>query len=199
MRLARHTSRVRRALAAGLLMSAACSGRSTADALPVLPIGGDFALTDHQHQRFELSSLRGKVVLVFFGYSFCPDFCPTTLSKLASVSRRLGDAQSQIKTLYITVDPERDTPEVLRDDLSNFRLDALGLTGTKAEIDTVVKLFGASYSIVPTPESAAKYTVSHSTTLYVLDRQGRVRIEFPYEATIDEILLGVNRLLAERP
>ena len=178
-------------------MSTACTGNSTADAPPVLPIGGDFALTDHNEQAFELTSLRGKVVVIFFGYSFCPDYCPTTLSKLSSVSTRLGDDRAQLKTLYISVDPERDTPAVLKEDLASFRLDALGLTGAKAEIDRVVKQYGASYEIVPTPESASPYTVSHSTTLYVLDRQGRVRLELPYEATIEEILEGIRSVMAE--
>ncbi len=186
------------AVAASLLLSAVACGKPGADGPPVLPIGGDFVLTDHNAQQFELKSLRGKVVLVFFGYSFCPDFCPTTLSKLASVSRKLGESSAGIKTLYITVDPERDTPAALKDDLSNFKLDALGLTGSRAALDSVVKMFCASYAIVPTPESAAKYTVSHTTSVYVLDRQGRVRYELPYEASVDEIMAAVKTLLEER-
>ncbi len=159
-------------------------------------IGGDFALTDQNGAPFTLESQRGKILLVFFGYTMCPDVCPTTLSKLSAVTRRLGDAKGQVRTLYITVDPERDTPEVLKADLALFSLDAVGLTGTRAEVDGVVKLFGASYEIVPTPESAAKYSVSHSTTLYLLDREGRVRQTFPYEATVDEVTAGIQALLA---
>ncbi|MBL0173034.1 MAG: SCO family protein [Gemmatimonadaceae bacterium] len=196
MSLARRITSV---MLSGLVAATAvsCTAKSVGDALPVLSIGGDFALTDHNKEHFELSTLRGKVVLVFFGYSMCPDFCPITLSKLSTVSNRLGDDRSQIKTLYISVDPERDTPEVLKEDLKSFKLDALGLTGTKAEIDTVVALFGASYEIVPTPTSVAKYTVSHSTSLYVLDKQGRVRLELPYEATVEEILKGIRAVLGE--
>jgi protein SCO1 len=78
--------------------------------LPVLHDGGDFALTDHNGQHFELSSLRGKAVLIFFGYTSCPDVCPTTLSKLSEVYLHLGDDSKRVKTLYITVDPGRDTP-----------------------------------------------------------------------------------------
>ncbi len=163
--------------------------------LPVLPVGGDFALTDHNGARFELTSLRGKVVLIFFGYSLCPDVCPTTLSKLSSVSRQLGDDRTRVKTLYISVDPERDTPEVLKADLQSFSMDALGLTGTRTEVDRVVTLYGATYTIVPHPESAARYTVTHTTTLYALDAQGRVRIEFPYEASVDDIVRGVRKML----
>jgi len=164
--------------------------------LPVLPVGGDFALTDYNGQHFELSSLRGKAVLVFFGYTSCPDVCPTTLSKLASVYTQLGSDAKRVKTLYVSVDPQRDTPAVLKEDLGSFDVDALGLTGTKPEIDKVVAQFGASYEIIPTPESAMKYTVAHSTTLYALDPNGRTRILFPYEASVDEIVKGLRAILA---
>ena len=167
--------------------------------LPILPVGGDFTLTDHNGQPFQLSSLRGKAVLIFFGYTSCPDACPTTLSKLSSVYRRLGDDAKRVKTLYISVDPERDTPAVLKEDLGSFQLDALGLTGTKAEIDRVVALYGAEYEIIPTPESAARYTVAHSTTLYALDAAGKTRLEFPYDATVDQIAGGLRRILASTP
>jgi protein SCO1/2 len=152
-------------------------------------------MVDHDGQPFTLASQRGKVVLIFFGYTFCPDACPTTLSKLASVYRRLGKGASRVKTLYISVDPERDTPAVLKADLENFKIDAIGLTGTKAQIDAVVAQYGAMYEIVPTPESAAKYTVSHTTTLYGLDPDGRLRIRWRYDATADEIIEGVRTLL----
>ena len=166
--------------------------------LPVLSVGGDFALTDYNNQRFELSSLRGKAVLIFFGYTSCPDVCPTTLSKLSAVYKDLGKDARRVKTLYITVDPDRDTPAVLKEDLGSFDLDALGLTGTKPEIDKVVKLYGAEYEIIPTPQSVEKYTVAHSTTLYALDPAGRTRILFPYEAKVDDIVKGLKAILASR-
>lgn len=169
--------------------------RAVADKLPVLAIGGDFSLTDHNGQRFDLRSQRGKAVLIFFGYTSCPDACPTTLSKLSSVYRRLGRDAKRVKTLYISVDPERDTPAVLKADLGSFDLDALGLTGTKAEIDKVVTQFGANYWMMPTPNSAAKYMVMHTTKLYALDAAGRVRLEFRYEAPADEIVKGVREIL----
>ncbi len=184
-------------LVVATMFMGACRQGSEAEGLPVLPIGGDFSLVGHDHSRFELTSLRGQVVLVFFGYSSCPDACPTTLSKLATVSRRLSDDRARVTTLYISVDPERDTPDVLKADLQNFDIAALGLTGTKAEIDKVVALFGAAYEITPTPESAAKYTVAHTTWLYALDAKGRTRIRFPYEATVDEIVSGIRTILAD--
>jgi len=179
-----------------LVASLAACHRATPPSIPVLPIGGDFALTDHDGQRFELASLRGRAVLIFFGYTFCPDACPTTLSKLASVYQKLGPDAKRVKTLYISVDPQRDTPAVLKADLSNFDVDALGLTGSKPEIDAVVKAFGAAYEIVPMPHSAAKYSVAHTTSLYALDANGHTRIEFAYEAPVEEIVEGVRAILA---
>jgi len=189
---------VRRLLISLVALSALSCNQHHHEQLTVLPAGGDFALTDHNGEHFELSSLRGKVVLIFFGYSSCPDACPTTLSKLSTVYRRLGDDSSHVKTLYISVDPERDTPDALKADLANFHLDALGLTGAKADIDKVVHLYGASYEIVPLPNSAAKYTVAHSTTLYALDTEGKVRIAFPYEATVSQIVSGIQQILKNR-
>jgi len=182
--------------AIGIALAGAGCRHAAAEALPVLPVGGDFGLTDHNGERFELASLRRKAVLIFFGYTSCPDACPTTLSKLGSVYRRLGDDARRVKTLYISVDPERDTPAVMKADLATFSVDALGLTGTKAEIDKVTAQFGAAYEIVPTPESAAKYTVAHTTTLYLLDGRGRTRLLFRYEATVEEIANGVRTVLA---
>ena len=174
-----------------LLMCVGCHRED----VPVLPVGGDFTLTDQDDRSFQLSSLRGKAVLIFFGYTFCPDACPTTLSKLSSVYRRLGPDAKRVKTLYISVDPGRDTPQVLKTDLSSFHLDAMGLTGTKDQIDKVVALYGASYEIIPTPESAANYTVAHSTTLYALDGNGRTRLLFSYDAKVDEIVKGLRAIL----
>ncbi|MGH9645784.1 MAG: SCO family protein [Bryobacteraceae bacterium] len=188
---------MRRFLACPLLILALLSCQR-APTLPILREGGDFTLTDYNSQHFELSSLRGKAVVILFGYTSCPDACPTTLSKLSSVYRNLGDDAKRVKTLYISVDPGRDTPAVLKEDLGSFKVDALGLTGTKAEIDKVVAMYGAEYEIIPTPDSAEKYSVAHTTTLYALDAAGRTRLEFPYDASVDQIVKGLRAILAAR-
>lgn len=174
----------------------ACQKAPAAPPLPILPIGGDFELTGDDGRPFTLASQRGKVVLIFFGYSSCPDACPTTLSKLSTAVRKLGDDGKRVRALYVSVDPERDTPEVLKADLANFTLDAVGLTGTKAQIDKVVEQYGASYKIVLTPQSAAKYTISHTTAVFALDTSGRVRSTFPYEASVDEVVSGIRAILS---
>jgi len=192
----------RRVVVIGLLtavagVSACARPGPAAESLPVLPIGGDFTLTDHDNHPFALTSQRGKAVLIFFGYSSCPDACPTTLSKLSTVARRLGDDRHRVQALYISVDPDRDTPPVLKADLENFSVAAIGLTGTKDEIDAVVKQYAAAYEIVPTPDSAAKYTISHTTSVYALDAKGRVRTTFAYDASVDDIVAGIRAILAD--
>jgi protein SCO1/2 len=103
--------------------------------------GANFTLTDQDGRPFQLSSLRGRVVLLFFGYTSCPDACPTTLSKLARVYKLLGRHRERVVTLFVSVDPGRDTPRVLKEYLKYFRVNAVGLTGTKEEIDRVVGFY----------------------------------------------------------
>jgi protein SCO1/2 len=182
-------------LSLAVLTSSGCSR----GAPEVLNIGGDFTLTDQNGTPFELSSLRGKAVLIFFGYTACPDACPTTMSKLASVYRELGADAARVKTVYISVDTQRDRPAVLKEYLTNFRsVDAIGLTGSVAEIDKVTALFGARYRITPLPETPGShetYTVGHTTAVYALDPNGRTRLIFPYEATVAEMTEGIRETL----
>jgi protein SCO1/2 len=167
----------------------------------ILNLGGDFTLTDQDGMPFQLSSLRGSVVLIFFGYTSCPDVCPTTMSKLATVYRDLGADAARVKTVYISVDTERDTPPVLKEYLTNFKsVDAIGLTGTVPEIGKVTAMYGARYEITPLPAangSQATYSVAHTTSIYALDAQGRTRIVFPYESSVAEMSKGIRALLRE--
>jgi protein SCO1/2 len=179
-----------------LTIFAASCARNAQTAPPVLSEAGNFTLVNDDGQRFDLSSLRGSVVMMFFGFLSCPDICPTTLSKLASVQRRLTAQGFHAKTVYISVDPQRDTPAAMKATLSAFDLDAVGLTGTKADIDSVVAAYGGAYSITETPDSAMRYTVSHTTTIYVLDTAGRLRLQLRYETPTDEIVQAVKAVLA---
>jgi protein SCO1/2 len=163
--------------------------------LPVFPVGGDFRLTTHDGMPFESTSLRGRVVLLFFGYTFCPDVCPTTLGKIATVRRGLGDEAARVAVVFVTVDPARDSPAVLREYLAHFSAKVIGLTGTDAQIAQVAQQFGAGYE-VGEPRPDGTYLVSHSTRLYGIDPDGRTRLLFRYEAAADEILAGVRDMLA---
>jgi protein SCO1/2 len=154
----------------------------------------NFTLTDQDGRAFQLEDLRGRVVLLFFGYTSCPDACPTTLSKLSRVYTLLGQQRDRVVTLFISVDPGRDTPRVLKDYLKYFRVNSVGLTGTKEEIDRVVALYGARYEIEKS-DSAAGYHINHSTELYLLDQKGEVAHSFKYEAGIKEIADNVCQLI----
>jgi len=156
--------------------------------------GANFTLTDQDGRPFQLNSLRGRVVLLFFGYTSCPDACPTTLSKLAKVYKLLGPQRDRVVTLFVSVDPGRDTPRVLKDYLKYFRVNSIGLTGTKEEIDRVVNLYGARYEIEKS-DSATGYHVNHSTDLYLIDQKGELRQRFKYEGGTKEIADAVRRLI----
>ena len=154
----------------------------------------DFILTDENGQRFHLSKLRGKAVLLFFGYTHCPDACPTTMAKLARAGKLLGKDADRVVTLFVSVDPGRDTPEVLKNYLAYFHLNSIGLTGAKEEIDAVVKQYGARYEIEQS-DSAAGYHVNHSTDLYLLDQKGELVKTFGYNDGIQSIVDGIRPLL----
>lgn len=168
-------------------------------ALPVLPLGGDFELIDHHGRPFALASLRGSVVLVFFGYTMCPDACPTTLSKLSTAYARLSpEERARVKTVYITVDPERDTSEVMRAHLTYFGVDAIGLTGTPDDIARVAGLFKAHYERSDA-KTAGGYLMSHTVSVFGLDALGRTRTIVDYEASVDLVLAEVRALLDAVP
>lgn len=154
----------------------------------------NFKLTNQDGQPFQLAHLRGRVVLLFFGYTSCPDACPTTLSKLARVYRLLGAQRERVVTLFVSVDPGRDTPRVLKDYLKYFRVNSIGLTGTKEEIDRVVSQYGARYEIEKS-DSAAGYHINHSTDLYLIDQKGEVAHRFKYEDGTELIADTVRRLI----
>lgn len=155
---------------------------------------GDFTLTDENGRQFHLAQLRGKVLLLFFGYTHCPDACPTTMAKLARVTKLLDKDAGRVVTLFVSVDPGRDTPDVLKHYLEYFHLNSFGLTGTKEEIDAVVKQYGARYEIEQS-DSAAGYHVNHSTDLYLLDQKGELAKTFGYNDGIQAIVDAIRPLL----
>lgn len=154
----------------------------------------EFALTDQNDKAFHLSQLRGKVVFLFFGYTHCPDACPTTMAKLSQVYKLLGQNADQAMTVFVSVDPGRDTTSVLKSYLAYFHMNSIGLTGTKAEIDSVVKQYGARYEIEQS-DSAAGYHINHSTDLYLLDQKGELAKTFSYSDGTQVIVEGVRSLI----
>ncbi len=153
----------------------------------------EFTLTDQNGQVFHLSQLRGKVVLLFFGYTHCPDACPTTMSKLTRVYKLLGNKAQNVVTVFVSLDPYRDRPTVLKMYLAYFHLNSVGLTGSKEEIDRVVNQYSARYEIEQS-DSAAGYHINHSTDLYLLDKKGEIVNRFKYEDGTQTIADGLRSL-----
>ena len=151
-------------------------------------IGGDFSLTDHNNQRFELAQLRGKLVIIFFGYTHCPDICPTELATMAKLLKQLGRDSDNVQALFISVDPERDTPDKLKNYVPFFSTELIGLTGTKDEITTVTKAYRVQSKIHSKKENSDYYLVDHSANLYVIDAKGKLIHMIPFGLPRDHIL-----------
>jgi protein SCO1/2 len=163
---------------------------------PPVP-AADFTLTNQDGQPFTLSNQRGKLDLIFFGYTNCPDVCPITLTTYARVRARLGDQADKVRFIFITVDPERDTVEQVKTHLSHFDPAIIGLTGTRSELEPVWKDYGVFHS---SHESAdlAHYDVDHSSRIYVVDAQGNWRMTYPAEMDWQAIVSDVQHLLKEQ-
>jgi protein SCO1/2 len=138
-----------------------------------LSIGGPFSLTDGDGKRVTDRDLRGKYVLIYFGYTFCPDVCPTTLNQVAEAMDRLGPRADRVQPVFITIDPRRDTPPVMKQYVASFGPRIMGLTGTEAEIAAVAKEFRVYYAPHRTGDGPNDYTMDHSSVLYLLDPDGK--------------------------
>lgn len=156
----------------------------------------DFELMDQHGDTFQLSDQNGKVVLVFFGYTSCPDVCPVTLSDYIQIKRDLGNDADQVEFVFITVDPERDTPERLEKYISNFDPTFIALSGTRAELEPVWQNYGV-YQEKRDVDSAAGYLVDHTARTYAIDPQGNWRLTYPFEMDRDAILDDVRHLIQE--
>jgi len=155
-----------------------------------------FELTDHTGARRSLADFRGKVVTVFFGFTQCPDVCPGTLIEMKEVMALLGDDAERVQTLFITVDPERDTPEVLAAYVPAFDPRFLGLYGTPDEIAKVARGYRVFYEKVP-GSSPENYQINHTAASYVIDPQGELRL-FVKHGSGAEALVHDIRLLLEQ-
>ena len=158
-------------------------------------IGGNFTLLSSNNQYVSLEDFQGKVVLMFFGFTACPDTCPLTLSKLKQVMARL-DQKKPVQQLFITVDPKRDNPEQLKSFLRTFNLNIIGLTGTEEEILHVAELYGSAYMKNPTINSETSYLMIHTGYVYLIDQQGQVRAIYPQDTEEIRIIEDIRQLLA---
>jgi protein SCO1/2 len=154
-----------------------------------------FALTDHNGKPRTLADFKGKVVVVFFGYNQCPDVCPTTLSELAGIKKALGSEAERLQVIFITLDPQRDTPELMAGFVPAFDSSFLGLWGEQAVIDKVAKDFKVFAQKVPSKDSKS-YTIDHTAGSYVFDDQGRIRLFVRHGQGGDGLQKDLQRLLA---
>ncbi|MDO8298631.1 SCO family protein [Lacisediminimonas sp.] len=155
----------------------------------------DFSLTDHNGKLRRLEDFRGKAVLMFFGYTQCPDVCPTTMSEMAEVMKQLGPDAERLQVLFVTVDPERDTAAVLRNYVPGFDPRFLGMTGDIAALDKVAKEFRVFYQKVPGKQPGS-YTMDHTAGSYVFDAKGRIRLFVRHGQGAEPIAHDIKQLLA---
>lgn len=192
------------AAALGLLLTLAVSwGAAPAAAAPgsIEPfrlhgakIGGPFTLTDQQGRPLSLGQLQGNAVLLAFGYTHCPDICPLTLSKMTAVLKALGPLATSTRMVFITVDPERDTPKVLHAYLGFFDARIVGLTGSLADVQGVATRYAAGFKKVE-QGSAAGYLVNHVGFFYLLDPAGKVQYIVPHTIDPEIIAQGLRKVL----
>lgn len=154
------------------------------------------SLTDADGQPRTLADYKGKVVVVFFGYTQCPDVCPTTMAELAEVKRSLGADGARVQGIFVTVDPERDTAALLKAYIANFGPDITGLRGTPEQIKAAAKEFKVFYSKVP-GKTDTSYTVDHTAGSYVFDAKGKVRLFTRYGSGAQALADDLKLLLAE--
>jgi protein SCO1/2 len=156
----------------------------------------DFTLTSSTGEPMSLSDLRGQIVLIYFGYTFCPDVCPATLTQLKKIPEALGDRAEDVQVVMITVDPKRDTPEVLREYLSHFHPSFLGLTGTEEEVMAAASPLGIFMS-KHEGSPATGYLVDHTSSVLAIDRDGNLRLIYSFDIPGEAIAEDVRRLVRE--
>ncbi len=154
----------------------------------------DFALTDHTGHKRTLADYRGKLVAVFFGFTHCPDVCPTTLADMAQVKKQLGRDGDRLQVVFITVDPERDTQSVLARYVPSFDPSFVGLYGSADQTAATAKEFKVFYQKTA-GKTATSYSVDHTAGTYVIDTEGRIRLLVRHGEKVEPIVADLKRLL----
>lgn len=173
----------------------AVSAESAAATAQNSSVGGDFTLTDYNGKPYSLKSDRGKVVLMFFGYTSCPDVCPTTLQTVTTVMKKLGDRARDVQPLFVSVDPKRDTPDHLKAYVHYFDPSILAVTGSQSQLRDVTGRYGTFYRY--TGDTASNdYVVDHGSSLYVIDPGGQLSNIIPYGTPVDNIAAVISRLVS---
>jgi protein SCO1/2 len=158
-------------------------------------LGRGMELSDYNGKTRQLSDFAGKVVVVFFGFTQCPDVCPTSLAELTEVMKKLGPDADRVQVLLITVDPERDTPEILKQYVTAFDPRFLGLTGTPDQVKKAAASFKAYYAKAPTKDGG--YTMDHTAAFYLLDGKGESRVLANNNIGVDALAHDIQALLKD--
>ena len=158
-------------------------------------VGGPFELIDGDGRTVTERDFRGRHMLVYFGYTFCPDVCPTTLFSASQALDGIGPAlASKVRLVFVSIDPERDTPEVVKEYAAHFHSGTVGLTGTPEQVAAAARAFRIYYRKAA-PEEDGGYLVDHSSILFLMDGEGRYVTHFGHEATADDMAAALKRLL----
>lgn len=193
-----HVSRVAAVLAV-LLLTAACirdeSYTFKGGELSPAQAAASLDLIDQNGDPFSLDDVEGEVSLVYFGYTTCPDLCPTTLADFSAVKTMLGEDAEKVNFVLVTVDPERDNSARLGEYLNFFDSDFIGLTGDEASIESAKSGYGVVATRVEYPESQTGYLMDHTSLTYVIDRDGNLRLTYPYGFDPESIVEDVRHLL----
>ena len=158
-------------------------------------IGGAFKLVDHKGHRRTDADYRGKYMLVYFGYTFCPDICPTALYNMTQALEKLGTKANEINPVFITIDPQRDTVEQLALYKSNFHPRIAMLTGSMEDVKTVAKAYRVYFAKAQPDGTTSEYLVDHSSIIYVMDRQGRYLTSFNHETPPQDMVNVLSKLM----
>ena len=156
----------------------------------------DFTFTNADGQEVRLSDYQDKITLLYFGYSFCPDVCPSSLTDLKLVQNKLDEAGEKIQVIMITVDPDRDTPEKIAEYVEHFHPTFLGLSGTKEEVDAAAEGYGVYYEIHE-GTAATGYLVDHTARIFVVEPDGTYRLSFGFGTPVEDIVSDLRLLLKE--
>ena len=180
------------ALGAGLLGVAAWSRLRPEPDAPLVPIGGPFSLLDGDGRTVTDRDFRGRLMLVYFGYTHCPDACPTALQDMATALDDLGAKRGEVAPVFITVDPARDTPAVMKDYVGNFGAGITGLSGSPEAVAAAARAYRVYYAKRP---KADGYDMDHSSVIYLMDRQGRFLSNFTHETPPEQIAAKLRTLV----
>jgi cytochrome oxidase Cu insertion factor (SCO1/SenC/PrrC family) len=159
-------------------------------------VGGPFSLTDQTGRKVTDKDFRGHYMLVFFGYTYCPDLCPTELQVMSAALDNLGAKADDIQPIFITFDPQRDTPEVLKQYISNFHPRFVGLTGTPEEIAVAAKAYRVFYNKLEDTSGPDTYLMDHSTITYLMDKQGKFLKHFSYTTDAATLAQDLEKAIA---